>query len=84
MKKTIQEVAEKQWEEGVEGWRKGEASAEAKAFLVDKGMKDLGSFSKADRQKLQDTVFAVWKEQCEKLGPEAMDLYNKVSKILGR
>lgn len=84
VKKTIEEVAEKQWQEGVEGWRKGKASAEAKAFLVEHGMKDLGSFSKADRKRLQDTVFAVWKTQCEKLGPEAMDLYNKVSKILGR
>ena len=84
VRKTIQEVAEKQWEEGVEGWRKGEASAEAKAFLVKNGMQDLGSFSQADRQKLQDVVFAVWKAQCEKLGPEAMDLYNQVSKILGR
>ena len=84
VKKTIQEVSEKQWQEGVEGWRKGEASAAAKAFLVSQGMKDLGSFSKADRKRLQDTVFAVWKAQCEKLGPEAMDLYNTVSKILGR
>jgi len=84
VKMTIQEVAEKQWNEGIDGWRKGTASMAAKAFLVDKGMDNLGSFSKADRQRLQDTVFAVWKSQCEKLGPEAMDLYNKVSMLLGR
>lgn len=84
VKKTIEEVAEKQWNEGISGWREGKASAAAKAFLVDKGMKDLGEFSQADRQRLQDTVFAVWKAQCEKLGPEAMDLYNAVSKQLGR
>jgi TRAP-type C4-dicarboxylate transport system substrate-binding protein len=84
VREVITDVAEKQWAEGVAGWRAGIASAEAKKVLIERGMKDLGPFSKADRETLQQTVFKVWRAQCEKLGPEAVQLYDNVFEAMGR
>ena len=77
-KKVFTEAGKVSWDEGVKLWRNATLTNEARDFMVSKGGVNLPPFSQADRDKLQATVFKVWKEACEKQGPESVKLYNDV------
>ena len=77
-KKAIADAGKTSWDEGVKLWRDATLSNEARDFMVKNGGVSLPPFSQADRDKLQSTVFEVWKEASEKQGPEAVQLYNDV------
>ncbi len=77
-KKAIADAGKTSWDEGVKLWRDATLSNEARDFMVKNGGVSLPPFSQADRDKLQSTVFEVWKEASEKQGPEAVKRYNDV------
>ena len=70
------------WDVGLKKWRNKELTEKARALMVSKGGTDMGPFSDAERKKLQAAIFATWKSECEKLGPEAVELFNQVSAVL--
>jgi TRAP-type C4-dicarboxylate transport system substrate-binding protein len=82
-KQAVAAAGKKSWDEGVALWRDATLTNEARSFMVGKGARDLGPFSQAERKKLQQVVFEVWKQECEKLGPEAVELYNQIVAKLG-
>ena len=81
-KQALVDAGKKSWDDGLALWRDGTLTEAARSFMIGKGATDLGPFSKAERKKLQNTVFQVWKAECEKLGPAAVDLYNKIAAVL--
>jgi TRAP-type C4-dicarboxylate transport system substrate-binding protein len=81
-KQALEDAGKKSWDEGVVKWRNKELTEEARALMISKGATDLGPFSAAERQKLQQAIFKTWKAESEKLGPEAVTLFNEVSAAL--
>ena len=81
-KKALADAGTKSWDDGLKLWRDKALTEDARSFMIGKGAKDLGPFSQAERKKLQDTIFKTWKAECEKLGPEAVELYNKIAAAL--
>ncbi len=81
-KKALADAGKKSWDAGLKLWRDKALTEDARSFMISKGAKDQGPFSQAERKKLQDAVLKTWKEECEKLGPEAVELYNKVVAVL--
>ncbi len=83
-KKVFADAGKASWDEGVKLWRDATLTNEARDFMVSKGGVNLPPFSQAERDKLQAIVFKVWKEACEKQGPEAVKLYNDVVAALNK
>ncbi len=81
-KAALEKAGKKSWDEGVKLWRDASLTEDARSFMIGKGGKDLGPFSQAERMKLQETILKTWKAECEKLGPEALALYNNVVAVL--
>ena len=81
-KKAIEKAGQKSWDEGVKLWRDATLTEDARSFMISKGGKDMGPFSPAERKALQKTVLTTWKAECEKLGPEALALYDKLLAVL--
>lgn len=71
-------AAKKSYDEGVSLWRDATLTNAARDEMVAKGGIELPAFSQEDRDRLQATVFEVWKAACEELGPEAVKLYDDV------
>ncbi|MEO8654041.1 MAG: TRAP transporter substrate-binding protein DctP [Ramlibacter sp.] len=63
-------------------WREGKDEKDAQAFLESKGMKFLGPLPLEDRRRIQAELLKVWREQSEKLGPEAVKNFERISALL--
>jgi TRAP-type transport system periplasmic protein len=83
LKAVMRDVTEEDWAVAVEEWRAGVEDKAAKEQLAAGGMKELPPVSAEDRKTLQAAVFEVWKEESEKLGADAVELYEEVVRVLG-
>ncbi len=83
LKAVMVDVGKQFHAEALQAWRDSKADNEAKAWLADKGMKILDPFPIADRKAIQTALLKVWREQCEKIGPEAVENYKRVVAALG-
>jgi len=82
-RKAMQDASEADWVKGLASWRAGIDDAEAAKQLKSQGMKDAGAFSAADRKVLQKAVMEVWREESEKLGPDALEMFKQAAAALG-
>lgn len=83
LKKVMVDVGAEFYATALQAWRENRQDVEAASWLKEKGMKMLAPFSLEDRTKVQAALFKAWKEQCEKIGPEAVENYNKILAALG-
>lgn len=83
IRKAMQDASEADWVKGLASWRAGIDDAEAAKQLKSQGMKDAGAFSAADRKVLQKAVMEVWREESEKLGPDALEMFKQAAAALG-
>ncbi len=83
LRKVMRDASEADWEKGLADWRAKADDIAAEKTLKDKGMNNLAPFSVADRKTLQKAVFAVWREESEKLGPDALEMFNQAATALG-
>jgi len=81
-KKALEDAGVTSWDEGLKKWRNKDLTEKARALMISKGATDMGPFSDAERKKLQAAILTTWKSESEKLGPEAVDLFNQVSAVL--
>ena len=72
------------WDAMYSAWVGEVYEKEANKALLEKGMTELPNYSLEDRKKLQKAVLEVWLEQCQKIGPDAVEHYNKVLELLNQ
>jgi TRAP-type C4-dicarboxylate transport system substrate-binding protein len=63
-------------------WRGGKGEADNRGFLEAKGMKFMPPLPIEDRRKVQAELLKVWREQSEKLGPEGVQSFERISAAL--
>lgn len=79
LKKVMTDVGAETRAKAIQSWRSDVGTAEIIQWLKDKGgMKVEPAFSLEDRKKMQAALFKVWKQQCEKIGPDAVANYEKI------
>jgi len=83
LKTVMTEVGAEFYKQALQAWRDNKEDVAAADWLKEKGMKAQPSFSLDDRKRVQAALFKAWREQCEKLGPEAVENYNRIVAALG-
>lgn len=83
LRKAMRDASEADWQKGLAVWRAGDDDRKAEQKLKAGGMKEEPPFSVADRQALQKAVFNVWREDSEKLGPDALEMFKEAAAALG-
>jgi len=78
----MRDASEADWEQGLAAWRAKADDIAAEKTLKDKGMQAMAPFSLADRKVLQKAVFEVWRAESEKLGPDALEMFNQAAAAL--
>lgn len=72
-----------QWEEARASYAKDDIEGGFVEELKKRGMTILDPLPEADRQTLQREALRVWREDAEKLGPQAVENYNHIVAALG-
>lgn len=72
------------WDAMYSAWMGEVYEKESNKAILEKGMIELPDFSLEDRKKLQKAVLEVWLEECQKIGPDAVEHYNKVLELLNQ
>lgn len=70
------------WDFQMDKWKTRGYENYSAAELKKKGMVEIEAFSIEDRMKIQKAILEVWREECEKLGPEAVAHYNKAVSLI--
>lgn len=83
LRKVMRDASEADWQKGLAAWRAGEDDRKAEQKLKSSGMKEMPAFSVADRKTLQKAVLEVWRQESEKLGPDALEMYKQATAALG-
>ncbi len=83
LKTAMQDVGKEFYARALDEWRSNKLEGETAAFLKEKGMKFLAPFPLEDRKKIQQALFKAWREQCEKIGPDAVKNYERIIAALG-
>jgi TRAP-type transport system periplasmic protein len=83
LQKTMQEVGKEFYAQALDEWRNNKLEEETRAWLKEKGVKFQPDFSLEDRKKVQQALFKAWREQCEKIGPDAVKNYERIIAALG-
>lgn len=80
----LREVGDELWQEMLQEWRDGErVQREHFDHFEQMGMQVLSPFPLEDRKAIQAEVLEAWRQECETLGPEAVELYQSVVEALG-
>lgn len=82
MQAALRAAGEEDMARAVAAWREGKGEKEAQAFLESKGMKFMPPLPLDDRRKVQAVLLKIWREQSEKLGPEALKNFERISAAL--
>lgn len=85
--KDLQDIFDKTakeylWDRMYGKWKSRHFETTSEAGLLKKGMKILKPFSRADRIKIQKATLKAWREECERIGPEAIAHYDNVTSII--
>ncbi len=83
LRQAMRDASEADWEKGIVAWRAQLDDTAATKTLLARGMKDAGPFSLDDRKVLQKAVLEVWREESQKLGTDALEMYEKAAAALG-
>ncbi len=81
-KKAMVDVGKEMLSESMEIWQKDTLEQGAVDKLVASGYQILDDFPIEDRLKIQDATLSVWHADVVQIGPEAVDMYDKIVKAL--
>lgn len=84
MKAAIKAAGEADMKKAIAEWQEGKGETEHQAFMESKGVKYLPPLPVEDRRRVQTELMKVWREQSEKLGPDAVKNFERISTILLR
>lgn len=70
------------WDGMYAAWKNKTYEIKASAGMKAKGMVELDGFSREDRKKIQQATLVIWREECEKIGPEAVAHYNRIVPLI--
>lgn len=79
MRQAIKAAGEADLKKTIAEWQEGKGEAADKAFLESKGMKFLPPLPLQERRQIQAELLKVWRAQSEKLGPEAVKNYERIT-----
>lgn len=82
LRDALARVGEEMYQEQIEAWRNREEEAAAEAFLKENGMTQLEPFPMEDRREIRKAMLAAWQRQTQAIGPEAVEIYERVSVAL--
>ena len=82
LRKIMIDVGLEKFEESMALWRAEKIYEDAKAKLIKAGYRVLDPFPLADRREIQSAIMAVWREDAEKIGPQALEMYERIVKAL--
>lgn len=83
LRRAMRDASEADWQKGLVMWNAGDDERKAEQKLKAGGMKELPPFSVADRRMMQKAVLEVWRAESEKLGPDALEMFNEATAALG-
>ncbi len=70
------------WDAMYSAWKAKTYEINSAKGLKEKGMVELDGFSREDRITIQKTTLEEWLTECKRLGPEAVEHYNKVVPLI--
>lgn len=79
MRDAIRAAGEADMKKAMSDWQEGKGEKTSQAFLESKGMKFLPPLPLEDRRRIQTELLKVWREQSEKLGPDALKNFERIS-----
>jgi TRAP-type C4-dicarboxylate transport system substrate-binding protein len=82
MRDAIKAAGEADMKRAVAEWQEGKGEKASQAFLESKGMKFQPPLPMEDRRRIQAELLKAWREQSEKLGPEALKNFDLISSKL--
>ncbi len=82
LKNIMRTAGEEMYDEQVAEWKAREAEKQAESFLREHGMTQLDTFPLEDRKKIREAMLEAWRKQCESIGPEAVEIYERVTAAL--
>jgi TRAP-type C4-dicarboxylate transport system substrate-binding protein len=83
LREAMRAASEADWVKGLAAWRAQSDDIAATKLLLERGMKDAGVYSIEDRKTLQKAVLSVWRDESQKLGADALEMYDKAAAALG-
>lgn len=82
LKSVMRDVGNQMYAEQIEEWKAREEEKAAEAFLRENGMTELEPFPTEDRREIREAMLEAWREQTESIGPEAVEIYERVTEAL--
>jgi len=70
------------WDAMYNAWKAKTYEKQAAQGLLAKGMVELEGFSREDRKTIQQVSLRLWREECEKLGHEAVAHYDRIVPLI--
>ena len=78
LRQVMVDVGEELFSESMARWREEEIYNAAAAKLTESGYKMLEPFPLEDRLQIQTAILKVWREDVEKINPEALGYYDRI------
>ena len=78
LRQIMLDVGEEMFTESMARWREEEIYNAAAAELTQNGYKMLEPFPLEDRLEIQKAILKVWREDVEKIGPQALEYYDRI------
>ena len=78
LRQDMVDVGEEMFNESMARWREEEIYNAAASELTDSGYKMLEPFPLEDRLEIQKAILKVWREDVEKISPQALEFYDRI------
>jgi TRAP-type C4-dicarboxylate transport system substrate-binding protein len=78
LRQIMLDVGEEMFDESMALWNEEKIYKAAEAKLTESGYKVLDAFPLEDRVEIQQAILDVWREDVEKIGPQALGYYERI------